>query len=270
MSPKTVVLGADEELARALDSEADVDTSEPGEVTPEAAPPAAPITPVAPEPRDQRPAAKSARANLQESEDFRKFQAERDKREAQLKRDLEALKQRAEAAEWQARQIAEQQQKAQYDALESRMDDALEPAERAAIVKQMAAIEAQTWIKRNQEWENYKRKRIQDEGFEPSDARFARQYTDASQLEADLAVAGKERLKSELAEARQATSPAAIEKLVAQAVARALAAKGYDDIDLGSPTGAAGSEEAYQADLKRLQAGAMSPQKFYKKWGEQE
>lgn len=267
MSPKTAgfVMPADEELEAALaNTDAGLDVAELGEVETEAtSTPEAPTAPPQTETKTQ-PVKTKEKINLQDHPQWREAQATYDRR-------IAAEQKRAADAEARVRQIEEQAQMAQAVALQAQLGE-IDP-EQARIMQSMSALDTQRQLKQIREWEAYKAQRIRDEGFEPNDPLFQKDYRGMEgtfQFDADLSKASRDKAKRELEEARRATSPESIAKLVERQVARALAGKGYDANDLGTPGSSVDSDATYTADLRKLQSGAMSPAKFAKKWGEQE
>jgi hypothetical protein len=264
--PKRFAIPADDELTAQL-ADADAEELAPQGESPQAVPsaPVAPITPPEPEATKTPEAVEPAKkVRLQDLEEFRQYQAEADRR-------VEKLRQQTLQAEARLQETLNAQQAAQAAALEARVRESSDPDEMIQAARQLGIVEAEHHSRRMQEWQRYMQGRISEEGLDPSDQRFAKVYSGdvgGAQFEADLASAKAAKWQREAEAAKQAASPENIAKVVQQQVARALAAQGFDTHDLSTPAGTAPRDDEFAADVKKLQSGAMSNTRFYKKWGE--
>lgn len=210
--------------------------------------------------RRSRRDGKAAKPDLTASEDFRKWQAEADRK-------FEEERQARLRAEQRAQEIQRLQEQNRVRHLQQQMEDAIDPNERQRYVEEIAAIRGKAYFDQWREWEDYTHKRIAEEGLDPTDARFRREYKSAEEFEADVLRAARDKLKKEAEAAKQAVSPEAIAKLVRAEMAKAAQQSGLNYTDTDTPkTGATGSLAEWQRDTAAVQAGQMSRQAYLKRW----
>lgn len=254
----------------------------------EITPPAAPTEPIAGTPeateRRSRRAGKRDDApvvDLTQSDEFRKWQAERDRREAEYQKQLEVERRRA--AELEQAMFAERAKKHDDDisVLKRRIADADDPDERQQYTEQLiqlnqqrAVVEMQRYQQQVAAWEDFKRREITTAGFDPTDPRFNKVYspgtTGLAEFKADIAEARASKYEQELTKAKQAASPESIASLVKAQVAQLLAKQGIDTVDLGGPQRSSDdSEDAWERDRDAFNNGRMSSAAYLRKWGGQ-
>ena len=253
----------------------------------EVSPPAAPTEPTATESeaidRRSRRAGKqgSDTVDLTQSEQFRKYQAEADRKYSELQKQYEA--ERRKAAEIEQAMFAERTAKHDSDlaTLRQRIADADDPDERQQyldrlieIGSQKSIVAMQQYNEQVRQWEDYKRTEVEKAGFDPRDPRFQRVYSPGAaglaEFKADVAEAKAAKYEKELTSAKQAASPETISALVRAELAKALAQRGEDAIDLGGPARAGDdSQDAWQRDTDAFNAGRMSAATYTRKWGTQ-
>lgn len=251
----------------------------------EAMPPTAPVESIADDPeaidrRSRRAGKREAETavDLTNNEQFRKYQAERDRERAEYEKRLEAERRRA--AELEQAMFAERAAKHDNDIniLKRRIAEADDPEERQQYTERLIELnqqrvlaETDRYQRQMREWEDYKRREITTAGFEPTDSRFNKVYSPGTQglaeFKADIAEAKAAKYEKELATARQASSPESISQLVKAAVAQALAKQGMDTVDLGGPQRSMDdSQDAFNRDTERMNNNMMSREAYLRKW----
>lgn len=203
--------------------------------------------------------------NLDSLPEFRNYKSAKD-------REVEAERQARIQAEQQVEQIRQAQQNAQLSAYQQQLQSQLQsydPEQQKAAVQQLAALQAQQYLSQMQAWENAKRKRLSDEGLDPNDARFNKQYPGGEaglrQFENEIATVKNELLVKENKELK--SSVGNIDTIVKQKVAEALRAMGFDTPDVGDTATPSDAGSRHQQDMRRLQLGQMDREEFIKKYG---
>ncbi len=203
-------------------------------------------------------------ADLDKDENFRAYKAKRDaevESERRRRTDLER--------QWEEQQRLLQQQ--QMAMLNRQLNETVDDDQRGALIENIAALRGQSIAQQWLQWESHKKARIEEEGLDPADDRFQKQYVGSEgglQFERDLLAASKERLTKENAELKKAASPSTIQELVRQELARALHDEGLDYTDTGTGGAANADDAALQRDIAALNAGRMKAAAFAKKWGD--
>lgn len=182
--------------------------------------------------------AKPSRVNLDDLDDFRKFRAERDKREAELKKQLADRDAALEAQRRQDEQLQMQQ-------LNQRLGATYDDAERARLLDEAAALRGRAYYEQWQKWEQHKTERLRAEGLDPQDQRFQKQYSGepgALEFERDLLAAARERFEQERAQFK----PENVQALVRAELAKLQQAQGLNYTDTGdaAPQGTPDIEQA--------------------------
>lgn len=208
--------------------------------------------------RSRREGTKAERVDWTTSPEFREYQSKKDREVADATR-------RAEEAERKHEQILADQTAIQQTMLEQRLDQTVDPGERARLSHQITAIQYQ----QERAWGQHFDKQLRDRGVDPATWDF-KKYRAMGQpgavlFERDLAQHEANKLRKELEETKKITSPATVAELVKKAVAQALHAQGIDAVDVAVPEGKAGSGD-WETDRDKLQSGEMSPAAFKKKY----
>lgn len=206
--------------------------------------------------------AKPKPVNLDEFDEFRRYKSERDRKEGELRRQLEERERILAEREAQANQ-------AQIASLSTRISESADDRERQDLIEQMAAIRAQSYMTQERRWAQHVQQRATDEGLNPQDFEPTKYRGEAGalQFERDLAQAAKDNLRKRLADAEKASSPEALEARISQAVAKALRAKGIDvPVETGRPT-APDTGDSMARDLELLKQDKLTPAKFRERWG---
>lgn len=213
-----------------------------------------------------------------ESEEYRKFQSERDQLQAKAEQ-LESERQRRVELERAQQERFERESQSRVEFLREVIAEADDPGERQQAIDELLALNqqlvqygGQQYAEQLRRWEAWKSNEIKTRGLDTSDPRFNRQYSPGQQglaeFQADLVAAENETLKKRLAEARKAADPASIAALVRKEVARLAAEQGLDTVDLSEPDRATGdSMDAWERDTALFNAGRMPAATYLKKWG---
>lgn len=208
--------------------------------------------------------AKSAKINLDDSPEFRKFKAEADKRVA----DAQKRAADAEARAAQNEAVASQQLLREMQAA---LDEAADDGQRQAIIGDMVNLQAQETIRGERRWQSHVISRATEEGVDPNqfDPLAYRGEAGGMQFERDLAVAARDKLQGELREARRLADPVNMQRTIAQEVAKALRSKG---VDSGVETGGGAGDtdngaDALARDIQLLNQGKLKRGAFAQRWG---
>lgn len=213
-------------------------------------------------PAESKPTSKaSAKVNLDDFEEFRTVKSGYDKKLAEAAKHTAALQ--AQLAAQQATQYAAYEQQLQQQMQSYNPDQQVEAA------KQIGQIEAMRYAQSIKAWDAHMRNRILEEGLDPVDERFVKQYTPGEvggwEFEADLRAAKVERLQGEnktLKTQVEGIGPT-IEKLLAEK----LRALGFDATDTGEGTMPSDAEGSFERDTRAFQNGQMSPAEYRKRHG---
>jgi len=266
--PKT--LGDEFKRLAAMPGDGDVILAEDAPETPEETPTAdasaqdthatAASKPAPTKPTPAKPASAKP-LNLDDFEEFRKYKAARDQKEAELQRQLAEHERQLEAH----RRSAEETRLA---VLNARLGDTQDEAERASLIDEAAALRGRAYYEQWQRWEQYKRERITAEGLDLQDTRFQKQYSGeqgALDFERDLLTAAKEQYQREAAELKQHAAPETIQALVRQELAKLAQAQGLNYADTGDAQ-SSGSPDIEKA-LDDFNLGRIDYQEFKRRTG---
>ena len=226
----------------------------------ESAPTKEPVPQATPPATDQTP-----KTDLTTIPEFRKYQADMDRKLAAEQRARREVEERA--AEIQRR--ADDERATLLKA--SLANDNLEADQRQQIAEEFAALRGASYFNQMRRWEQYKVDTIRAEGLDPSDQRLNKKYEGelgAAQFKADLAQAALEQQRLENKRLSALSDPAAVSKIVQAELAKLAQANGLNIADVGGQgAGIGGSEDDMQRDINRLQMGQMDRRAFAKKWG---
>jgi hypothetical protein len=204
-----------------------------------------------------------AAANLDDDPRFREWKAKKDREVAEERRQREAL-------EMQMRQQQLQALEQQEQALARAVEEADDPGQQRYYTDQLAQLRAAKQYAALVEWDNYVRNRATEEGLNPFDF-DPRRYSGpsgAAQFERELASAKHARVQAELAESKKAASPASIQKMIDEAVAKRLQAAGLNAVDMAQPVTPVNASGSWARDLALLQSGKMSGAEFKRRHGD--
>lgn len=238
------------------DQNVDLSSQEPETVTAESTLPA----PTKPGRRTPQPAQKT-QVNLDEFEDFRKYKAERDRKEFELQQRLAEHERQLEAQ----RKADEQ---ARMEMLNQRLSEPLDDEDRMRLIDEAAALRGRAYYEQWQAWEKHKRQRIIDEGLDLQDERFQKEYSGeqgALEFERDVLSAAKERYQREAQELRTQISPANIQALLRKEMAKLAQAQGLNYADTGE--GVTPGEPDIEKAMEDFNLGRIDMTEFKRRTG---
>lgn len=201
--------------------------------------------------------------NLDDLMEFRAWKSKMDQQLAQANQDRQRLE--MERQQWQA-----QQAQAQMSALSAQLDEADDPAERQAMIDQMASLRAMQQMTEWQRWQTHVNQRVAAEGLEVAEFNPLAYQGEAGALQFELDVAAKKtaKLERDLAAAKKAADPETLAELVQRQVAKALQAQGFNQADLGGgPQKSVDSADQWERDKRLLQQGKLPRGYMTKKYG---
>lgn len=229
----------------------------------------------APEPSAETPAPTSRRSrtdakeepatkpvNLDDLMEFRAWKSKMDQQLAEANRERQRL-------EMQSQQWAAQQAQAQMAALSGQLNEVEDDAERQVLIDQMASLKAMQQMTEWQRWQTHVNQRVAAEGLEVAEFNPLAYQGEAGALQFELDVAAKKaaKLERELAAAKKAADPEAIEALVQRKIAQALQAQGFNQADLGGGPQKPVDTDSWERDKRLLQQGKLPRGYMAKKYG---
>lgn len=209
--------------------------------------------PIDQEPGEEAPRTQPQKVDLTALPEFRKWQAEQDRRYEELRRQTEERERY-----WQAQQVEAAQARAA--SLLGKLDEVDSVEERQRMIEEIAAARFQAYSQQQRQWDAYVQQQAKDAGL-PPERYLGKNYANREQFDAELMRDAYADLKKRIKEAEAVAAPETIQK---QAVRLAHEA-GYTAVDAKTPA-AVPDSDAFTRDLAALQAGKLNPESFAKKW----